>query len=127
MVKRPAFKAYTIGILIIGAILVWLIVYVLSGVQDAILFSKPHLTALYNAWVLDGRPKNPQVEKYTNPSSATSKFFAYTNTLLVDGTNFHSLFGMDSTHFEKRGILIIGENGVLVWLDADGKARLVDK
>lgn len=83
------------------------------------------LRYLYREWVKDGRPDNFEPTNYIFDVSSTygtsNQYFVFTNTVSAEGTRFHCRFARrDATRFHKPGIMAISDEGVVLWIAADG-------
>ena len=116
-----------VSVLAVFAVLaiVWLTVYVLSGVSEAIALNGPHLIDLRKEWLLEGSPENPPIEKYTAHWTDPNRFFVWTNVYRINGDTFQSLLGMNDPRFEGRGILVISKDGELIWVDSTKPPKLI--
>jgi len=110
---------------LVALALVWLTVYVLSGVSEAITLNGYGMKSLQKEWLLDGSPEPPPVEKYTAHGTDPTRFFVWTNTYAINGNSFQSLFGMNDPRFEGKGILVISSAGKLIWVDRKKGAKIV--
>ena len=81
-----------------------------------------HLQAVYGAWVRDGSPEPPQVDRYVG-ASQSSTTFVYTASHVIHGQPYRGLFGYRST--PRLGTYVITRNGELMVIDDSGRARLL--
>jgi hypothetical protein len=116
-----------VSVLAVFAVLaiVWLIVYVLSGVSEAIALDGPVLMGIRKEWLLDGSPENPRIEKYVAHATDPNRFFVSTNIYAINGQTFQSLFGMNDPRFEGKGILVISKSGELIWVGSTKPPKLI--
>jgi hypothetical protein len=105
--------------------IVWLTVYVLSGVSEAIALNAPLLMGIRKEWLLEGSPEPPRIEKYAAHATDPKRFFVSTNIYTISGETFQSLFGMNDPRFEGKGMLVISRDGTLIWVDAKKPPKLV--
>jgi hypothetical protein len=93
-----------------------------SGLSDSILLHGLDLKNIRKEWLIEGSPKEPRLEGFTNSSK---HIFVYTNTYTISDNVFESLFAMDASDFDGKGILIITKDGTLIWLDKKKGAEIV--
>jgi hypothetical protein len=103
----------------------WLTLCVLSGVPDAITLNSPHLIDLRKEWLLEGSPEPPPIKKYVTRWTDPDRFFVWTNAYTIDGQTFQSLFGMNDSRFEGKGILVVSRDGELIWVDSTKPPKLI--
>ena len=79
------------------------------------------------AWLLDGSPQNPNLEKYIGrePTNKYSSIFAITNVYSIQGHEYESLFAIDASDFNGEGTLVIAKDGTLIWLDKRKRPSIV--
>lgn len=82
------------------------------------------LKVLYGNWVKDGRPQLVDVEAYI--SSNRRQFFVYTNVVQVGSNYFHCRFGARSQNFRRKGMLVISDEQVLLWIGDQKNEIIVD-
>ena len=102
--------------------LVILLILYFSGFSDSILLHGLELKNIRKEWLIEGSPKEPRLEGFTNSSK---RIFVYTNTYTINDKAFESLFAMDASDFDGKGILIITKDGTLIWLDKKKGAEIV--
>ena len=81
-----------------------------------------HLRMLQQAWLRDGSPEPPQVEKYVGPS-ASSTSFVYTASHVIDGRTYQGLFAHRS--IPRFGTFVITRSGEVIVVEDSGQARLL--
>jgi hypothetical protein len=81
------------------------------------------LKTLRMAWVQDGSPQVPQIEKYI--SKTTEPPFVCTNVYIISGEKMQGLFGVDSPRFGNKGILVITRDGQFIWDDKRKGPKIV--
>lgn len=125
--KTPQQKILCLSVLALFAVLaaVWLTVYVLSGVSEAIALNGRVLMGIRKEWLLDGSPESPRIEKYVAHATDPSRFFVSTNSYVISGQTLQSLFGMNDPRFEGKGMLVISRDGELIWVDAAKPPKLI--
>ncbi|MFZ0827540.1 MAG: hypothetical protein WAO02_08965 [Verrucomicrobiia bacterium] len=106
-------------------LIVWLTVYVLSGVSEAIALDGPVLANIRKEWLLDGSPANPRIEKYVAHATEPNRFFVSTNIYTISGQTFESLFGIDDPRFEGKGVLVVSKDGELIWVGSRKSPKLI--
>ena len=82
------------------------------------------LKVLYGKWVEDGRPQLVDVDGYI--SSNRRRFFVYTNVVQVGSNYFHCEFGARSQNFRRKGMLVITDEKVLLWIGDKDNEIIVD-
>ncbi|HMO64745.1 MAG TPA: hypothetical protein PKC18_16880 [Lacipirellulaceae bacterium] len=81
-----------------------------------------HLRMLQQAWVRDGSPEPPQVERYVGPS-ASSTSFVYTASHVINGRTYQGLFAHCS--IPRFGTFVITRSGEVIVVEDSGEARLL--
>jgi len=104
----------------------WLVVYLRSGLSEAISLESFELRGLQNAWVRDGSPQVPQIGKYKDNAKSTYQTYVWTNTYEIGEKTFRSLFATDDSRFWGRGILVISKDGMLIWVDKKKGPQIVE-
>jgi hypothetical protein len=124
--KRFKRKIVWLSVIAAAAMLAggWLVLYVLSGVSDAIALNGPRLLDLRTEWLLDGSPEPPPLTGYVAKWTDPSRFYVWTNGYRIDGRAFQSLFGMDDPRFEGKGILVVSREGELIWVESGKPPQL---
>jgi hypothetical protein len=82
------------------------------------------LKVLYGNWVKDGRPQLADVDAYI--SSNRRQFFTYTNVVQVGSNYFHCRFSARSQNFRRKGVLVISDEQVLLWIGDQNNEIIVD-
>jgi hypothetical protein len=103
----------------------WLVIYVLSGVSEAIALNGPRLIDLRKEWVRDGSPEPPPIKKYVAQWTDPDRFFVWTNVYTINGQTFQSLLAMNDPKFEDKGILVVSREGELIWVDSAKPPKLL--
>lgn len=81
-----------------------------------------HLQMVSAAWVRDGCPEPPQVERYVGASSSSTTF-VYTASHVINGRSYQGLCGC---RFSPRlGTYAITRNGEVFVVDESGRARVL--
>ena len=75
-----------------------------------------YLHNLHRKWIADGSPTSPVVTNYVG-SAGGDRYFVWTNTYVLAGTNFESRFGFEAQFFLERGFLVISRDGRVAWID----------
>jgi hypothetical protein len=76
-----------------------------------------NLQQAYQHFIKDGVISNP---------SPGADIFPYTNTFLIQGTNYNCVLGMHWAPFSGDGsFMAITEEGVAIWSDTNGSPRIV--
>lgn len=82
------------------------------------------LRALYGSWAKDGRPEQPNVNAYIH--SNRRQFFIYTNVVRVETNYFHCRFGARSQNLQRKGVLAICDEQVMLWIPDESGEVIVD-
>lgn len=81
-----------------------------------------HLRVTYQAWVRDGSPEPPQIERYVGPSRSSTTF-VYTASLVIDDQTYQGLFAHRTTRYS--GTFVITRAGEILVIDESRRARLL--
>lgn len=81
-----------------------------------------HLRMLQQAWLGDGSPDPPRVERYVEPS-ASSTSFVYTASHIIDSRTYEGLFAHRS--IPSFGTFVITRSGEVIVVEDSGEARLL--
>ena len=82
------------------------------------------LKVIYEKWIKDGRPQLVDVDAYI--SSNRRYFFVYKNIIQVGPNYFHCEFGARSQNFRRKGMLVISDEQVLLWIGDQNNEIIVN-
>lgn len=120
--RRVGWTALLVAAVLLAA---WLLLYILSGVSEAIALNGPLLMGLRKEWLLEGSPENPSLGKYTAGWSDPARFFVWTNVYRINSNTVQSLFGVKDPKFEDKGILVVSQDGKLIWVDTTKPPKFI--
>lgn len=117
--RKKVIAALSVPVL---AFIVFFAVIVISGDAYDRWRHAHHLRVTYQAWVQDGSPEPPQVERYVGPSRSSTTF-VYTASQVIDGHTYQGLFAHRTTPY--WGTFVITRAGEIFVIDESGRARLL--
>ena len=81
-----------------------------------------NLRMVRQAWLRDGSPEPPQVERYVGPTKSSTTF-VYTASQVIDGRAYQGLFAHRESGREDTYVITRG--GEVLVIDGLGKARIL--
>jgi hypothetical protein len=80
------------------------------------------LRTLYEKWQSQGRPVGFEITNHYYVMHTTNQAFFLTNTVSVEGARYTCRLAIrDPSRFRPSGLLVLTDQGVLLWLGDDGK------
>lgn len=84
------------------------------------------LRTLYAKWQSQGRPGEFEITNHFYIGHTTNQAFFFTNAVSVEGVRYTCRFAIRSPdRFRSPGLLVLTDQGVLLWLGDDGKVVAV--